>query len=242
MAATVFLDIDGVITDHALLHDDYVAHLGEVLAPALGGTVEDWGRANAATFPELFTHLQAISGTIEDVNAFYEIEYRCSVQGMCSWLGIAPPSDEECIRLGRAFSVHVRGNSRAVFPQAAEMVRTLARDHDLHLATGNPSWLAEPLLEGIGVRDLVGLACGPDLIGVAKVSDAFHRTLFEAVGVAPGDAVVVDDSPGQVANARAAGAATVLVTREPVDGEPADCVVSGPSEVAGAIAALEARR
>jgi phosphoglycolate phosphatase-like HAD superfamily hydrolase len=238
VAKTIFLDIDGVITDHALLHADFTAQLGEVLAPALGGTVDDWGRANAEVFPDVFAQLQLDADPTISVQDGYDIEDRTIVLAMCDWLGIPRPNDHDAARLGRDYTVHVRRNTRALFPAAPDMVRTLAESHHLHMATGNPSWVVEPFLEGIGLRHLIGFPCGPDLIGVFKRSDLFHAKLFEAVGVSPRDAVVVDDVPQQVANARAAGASTILVTREPVEPNVADAVVSDPSQVAAAVAAL----
>lgn len=238
MAKTVFLDIDGVITDSALLADDYTAQLGAVMAPALGGTPEEWGRANAATYPTVLKRQQETGRPDDDPIVLWDREHLESVQAMCDWLGVPRPSDDECVRLGRGYNVYVRRNSRAVFPTAAEMVRTLAQTHELHMATGNLSWAAEAQLEGMGVRELVGFPCGPDLIGVAKASEAYYARLFEEVGVAPRDAVVVDDSPVQLERARAVGASTVLVTRDEVERGTADAVVADPSKVAAAVTQL----
>ena len=239
MARSVFLDIDGVLTDHRLIHDDFSARMGEVLAPALGGTVEEWGRANAATFPQLFAESQRLGRPDETPAEVWEFEYRMSMHLMCDWLGRPRLSDEEAARLGRDYTVHVRRNTGALFAGAEAMTRSLAARHELHLATGNPSWVADALLKRIGVRELIGFPCGPDLIGVSKRSDRFHSTLFEAVGVPASDAVVVDDDVRQLIHARAAGAATVLVTLEPVEEGVADAVVSDPSEVPDVIRALD---
>lgn len=212
------------------------------MAPALGGTPEEWGRANAATFPGVLKQVRQIAGPTEDPRIVFDIEYLLLVQAMCDWLSVPRPSDAECVRLGREYSVRVRRDGQAVFPAASELVHTLAQRHDLHMATGNPSWVAEALLDGMGVRESIGFPCGPDLISVWKGSDAFHATLFEAVGVAPGDALVVDDLPEQVANARAAGASTVLVTSDQVGADVADAVVSDLSEIAAAVLAIDQQR
>lgn len=234
----VFLDLDGVLVDPAKLGPEYVRLLGEVLAPALGGTAEEWGRANAETFPRLFDRLTNEVGHDTPPGDAYRMEYVENVRMMCDVLGRPAPDGAECERLGREFNVYVRGHSRSPFPGAARCVRTLAASYAIHLATGNPSWTAEAVLRQLGVSALIGLPCGPDLVGVLKRSPLFYLRLFERAGVRGMEAVVVDDSPAQLAMAADAGAATVLVAPGGAPAGLADAVVEGVEDVAGAVLRL----
>ena len=206
----IFLDLDGVLVDLSRLPAEYVRLLGDVLAAALGETPERWGEANREVFPRVWSQ-EAEWG--DDPLERLEREATLTVRGMCEWLGVDPPTDEECVRLGRELHVYVRSNHDAIFDHSARVVRALAPSYDFHLATGNPSWCGGPQLDSIGVRDCFGLLCGPDLVGVRKRSPLFYPRLFELAGVAASEAVVVDDEPQQLARAVAAGARTVLVHR-----------------------------
>lgn len=235
MPRAVFLDLDGVLVDPAKLGPEYVRLLGHVIAPVLGGTPEDWGRANAETFPGLLDRLTNEIDPDTSPEEAYRLEYVENIRSMCARLGRPAPGEAECERLGRRMNIYVRGYSRAVFPEAPEAVMTLAGRYELHLATGNPSWLGEAQLRQMGVLDRIGLLCGPDLVGVLKRSSAFYVRLFDQAGVSAREAVVVDDSREQLARAAALGARTILVAPGPADGGGVDAVVSSIEHVAGAV-------
>ncbi|MFQ5381218.1 MAG: HAD family hydrolase, partial [Dehalococcoidia bacterium] len=194
----VFLDVDGVLVDADLLPLEYQRLMGDVLAPVLGGSPEDWGRANAVTFPALLERLLATFGPDSDPLAACRFEYVENVRAMCRVLGIREPDEDTSYRLGLEFNLHVRGAHGAVFPEAAPAVRSLAARYDVHLATGNPSWLCEAQLDGMGVRDAVGILCGPDLLGTPKHSPRYYPHLFALASVDPAEVVVVDDRPGHL--------------------------------------------
>ena len=233
----VFLDLDGVINDGASLSVEYPRLMGDVLAPALGGAPGDWGRANAETYPHLVEDVLAMQGTREAIERF---ELSESVSRMCAWLGIELPGEVECFRLGREMNLYVRANGRFVLDGAADAIRILAEEFQLHTATGNASWTTRVNLDRIGVSHLFGVLCGPDLIGASKWHDLdFYARLFDAAGVEPDRAVVVDDNAEMLARARATGARTVQVHdgSGDVDGD-ADLVVASIVDVPGRIRRL----
>lgn len=201
--SAVFLDVDGVINDHALNPLMWDAHLGEVLAPALGATPADWGRANRKVWPPLWA-TQHTWGT--DPMERIRTETRLIVTAMCVELGIAPPSPERCFELWHQVDCHVAGTGRAAFPATAKTIRTLAESFVVHTATGNPSWRVEALLTALGVRHLVGFPAGPDLVGIWKNDVDYYRRIFTATEIQPAEALIVDDSPDCIELARAAGA------------------------------------
>jgi HAD superfamily hydrolase (TIGR01509 family) len=240
---TVFLDIDGVLSDSTRLGADFNRMIGDVMVPALGGTHEDWGRANAATFEEIFLALLNSDHLWDDPAARFDEECRRAINAMCNWLGIEPPEAAEASRLGREYNRHVRRNGSAAFPEAPAVLRALATDHDLHLATGNIAANAVAVLEQIGTPELIGFPCGVDLVGVAKHRPAFYERLFAAVGVTPEDSVVIDDVPAVLAHAANLGAAPILVAAPDVDRSalPHDTIeVTSITEVPGAVSAIEA--
>jgi HAD superfamily hydrolase (TIGR01509 family) len=203
-----FLDVDGVITDFAHLDEQWDRYIGEVLAPELGLTAEDWGRANRIVFPQIWAH-QEEWGTDPGVRMRREgIEI---IGGMCAHLDVALPSEDRCDELMRAVEVHVARRGSAVFPGARAAIRALASRWALHTATGNPSRRVEAYFEGMGTRALLGVPAGPDLVGIWKAAPEFYERLFALAGVDPGNAVVVDDSAGQLELAASRGAHTILV-------------------------------
>ena len=220
----VFLDVDGVLLDPARTTAEWMRLMGDVLAPAVGGSPADWGRANGAIFPTLFRdrdRWRDDDPLISDRN--FDI---LLLTEMCRFLGHAPPDPEAARELFVEVSVYVCRRADCAFPATIDVIRELALSYDVHLATGNPSWRMEPLLEQWGVRDLIGVAAGTDLVRVMKDSPQFHPSVFALAGVAPENAVVVDDDPEQVRRACALGARGVWVAAGAEDRSGAGCDVA----------------
>ncbi len=236
----VFLDMDGVLVDQTKLPLEYQRLMGEALAPALGGAVEDWGRANEVTFPRIFPIVMAAPPEMPPLE-WYGWQDVLSVRGMCEEIGIEPPSDEECMRLGDACDRHVRANHEAFFPGIAPTVRELAASYGLHFATGNPSWNIETAIERLGVSELFGTLCGPDLVDARKGTPQFYPRLLELADVRPSDAVVVDDSAARLAEVTALGASTVQVNAEGVANPDVDAVITTIGELPRALETLASR-
>lgn len=209
--SAVFLDVDGVINDHALNPLMWDAHLGEVLAPALGATAPEWGRANRRVFPAIWAE-QHTWGT--EPMTRIRTEARLIVTGMCEQLGITPPPPERCFELWQQVDRHVAGTGKAAFPGTADVIRALAESFFVHTATGNPSWRVEALLTALGVRHLVGFPAGPDLVGIWKNDVDYYHRIFAATEIPPAEALIVDDSRECIEVAKAAGAQAVHICAE----------------------------
>jgi len=239
----IFLDVDGVMLDPERTSAEWVRLMGEVLAPALGGTPEEWGRANAKVFPRVFA--DRASWYRPDPEVSERLLITMMFREECALLELAAPSDEEAFRLGRELDVHVSHHTRAAFPATVEVIRNLALSFELHTATGNPSWRVEPMLEQWGVRDLFGVLPGGDLVGVMKGAEAFYPSVFALAGVEASEAVVVDDHNDMLLSARALGARTVLIgdgRGQRADVEPgtagADLVIANIEELPAALRRL----
>jgi HAD superfamily hydrolase (TIGR01509 family) len=85
------------------------------------------------------------------------------------------------------------------------------------------------------VRDCFGRLYGPDLVNTPKEGPRYYERIFADAGVDPADAVVIDDFPGALAWAAAAGARTVLVAGVRGVG-PADVTVGALSELPAVLA------
>lgn len=210
--STVFLDVDGVIIDHALNPRVWDAHIGEILAPELGGNIADWGRVNREVFPRVWARNEEW-GT----NPIERIE-REAVEGLAAMaesLGLEAPTPARCIELMRRVDVHIAATGEAAFPFAAQAVAALSNLVELHTATGNPSWRVDALLTALGVREHAGLLAGPDLVGVSKLGPNYYTAVFEHAGATAATALVVDDSVRCCEWAMAAGASAAHVRPEP---------------------------
>lgn len=211
MPATVFLDVDGVISDIDQLSADFNSLIGDVLTPALGGKPADWGDANHAVYPRVMAYLRQ-GRLLADPVARFDQESCHLIQRMCQRLGVPAPDGATAAELGRRFNLHVRRNGAAGYGHAKPAIETLAASRDV--ATGNVSWNAVAVLEQIGVAGSIGIPAGTDLVGVGKEHPAFYERLFALARVPASEAVVVDDVPQQLAHAASLGADTVLVSKQ----------------------------
>ncbi|MEO8541663.1 MAG: HAD family hydrolase [bacterium] len=224
----VYLDVDGVINDHSLNPLMWDAHLGEVLAPLLGATAQEWGRANRKVWPSIWAG-QLSWGT--DPIERLRTEARLIVTGMCEELGLAPPTPERCFELWQQVDRHVASSGEAAFPGTADSIRALAQSFAVHTATGNPSWRVEALLAALGVRDAVGFLAGPDLVGIWKNDVAYYERIFAVTSVEPAEALIVDDSVDCIERAIAAGARSAHVDAAGECACPADIHVSALADL-----------
>ena len=211
--------------------------MGDVLAPALGGEPEDWGRANAQVFQAAFD--DRVRWYDDDPEVAERNLIAALLRDECAIVGVPYPGDDEAFALGRRMDEYVCRRADCAFPAAVDVIRVLAASHELHTATGNPSWRVGSLLDQWGVRERFGVTPGTDLVGVMKDTAEFHRRVFALAGVDAVRAIVVDDSPEHLVRARAAGALGILVAPGgPAPCDAADAVVSGIAGVPEAVRRL----
>jgi phosphoglycolate phosphatase len=91
---------------------------------------------------------------------------------------------------------------------------TLARlsGFGLAMVTNKPEAPSRRILEALGVADGFKVLIGGDTLAVKKPDPAPVREACARLGVTPAQAVMVGDSPGDMAAARAAGARTLAVS------------------------------
>lgn len=195
----LFLDDGGVMNDDRARSPQWRRLLGEFFPPRLGGTAEQWAAANAAAVAcwsgEHTERLwQEAAG---EYATFVRLAW---LRAMCAYLGIPAPPEEVCVDLGEQAAAYVRPRVRAEIPGAAEAVRRLWRmGYPLYTASAGSSRELEDHLGTIGVRHCFKRLYGPDLVGILKAGPEYYARLFADAGVAPGEALVVDDRPAAAA-------------------------------------------
>lgn len=233
---TLFFDLDGVLVDPVALHAVYQDRTVEVMTEALGGAPADWARANEEVYERILVDPYPWA---DDPLTRYRQEQVRTVRMLCAVLGRpAPPSDEACQALAARVEERVRADPAILAPGAGTVLAGLDGRFTLHAASGNASWLVAPVLRNLGVADRFGLACGCDLVGTWKGAPGFYERLFALAGVAPQEALVVDDRARQIGAATEAGAAGVLVGREASRAEPGTAAIAHVTELPAALAAL----
>ena len=98
------------------------------------------------------------------------------------------------------------------YPGVVELLRRLAPERAVAVATNKPTAFAEKIVDGLGLRPLVDTVVGPEAADAPKPSPGMLLSALEALGHGPGEAVMIGDSPSDVEAGRRAGLATIAVT------------------------------
>lgn len=221
----LLLDLDGVILDIDRYYPEWERLAGDAFAPLLGGDPERWILAEREAWhgPRHAEYLELLRADPEAVPPAEQWDREVHadwIERSCRLVGVEPPATEaERYDAARAARRHYYLHTRAS-EGASEPIASLAREFEIHTASGNSSWLVEAALEGSGVRADVGEAFGWDLLGVPKDDPhAFYEAILSVLGVAAGRRVVVVDDLAEKLDAAAdLGLETVHVARASSDG------------------------
>ncbi len=211
---TLFLDDGGVISNNQERAPQWQRFVGEFFVPRLGGSMEEWAAANRTVGPALFVRF---GQTLEaqghaDYASFYRAYLHDWLAGMCAAVGVPCPPEAEAVRLAEEATRWITARVRAPLPGAVEAIRELhARGIPLYMASGGHSQELAGIVGALEVRSCFRTLYGPDLLDTPKASPRYYERLFADAGVAPADALVVDDSPGPIRWASEAGARAILI-------------------------------
>jgi HAD superfamily hydrolase (TIGR01509 family) len=210
----VFLDDGGVMNDNSTRALQWQRLVSEFFVPLLGGSADAWTRANRVVADRLFepdawrSRVQAAPdyGSFERA---YQVEW---LQGMCELVEVGTPPEEDCLRLARRAAAFITCRVQAAFPGVVDTIRSLHRQgYTLHTASGESSLDLAGYLQAMGVRKCFDRLYGSDLIATLKEGPEYYERMFADLGLAPADALVVDDSPRAIEWATRVGARAVLV-------------------------------
>jgi HAD superfamily hydrolase (TIGR01509 family) len=210
----VFLDDGGVMNDNERRAPQWRQLVGEYFAPRLGGAPAAWAEANYTMTTSLFAADAWLArlAAAPSYAAFRRAYWLDWLGEMCALVGVPAPSEAECLALAQAAEGWIIGRVQSAFPGAAVAIRALYEGgYALHTASGESSSELAGYLVGMGVRECFGRLYGPDLLDCFKTGPDYYARLLADAGVAPANALVVDDSPQALAWAAKAGARTVLV-------------------------------
>jgi pyrophosphatase PpaX len=163
---------------------------------------------------------------------------------------LAPrPEDVETLfaRYRAYWLEHHDGRTRC-FPGAVEVVEALAwRGHPIGIVTAKIEQGARRTLAHTGLLPLVGAIVGADSCAHAKPHPEPVLVALAQLGSRPSEAILVGDSPHDIAAAKAAGARAVgalwgACGREVLAAAGADHFVSDVGEVPALVEALERTR
>jgi len=158
-----------------------------------------------------------------------------------------PAAEADLDALTARFLGHYEGKAAVdtvAFPGVVRAL-TVLRDRGLGLGvcTNKPYAPTLEILEELGLRRYIDVVVGGDSIpGVRKPDPGMLRSVLEQLGASPDEALMVGDNANDVASARAAGVAVVVMsygyTRIPSAELGADRVLDGFDELVATTDAL----
>lgn len=101
-----------------------------------------------------------------------------------------------------------------LLPGAVAAVRRLAARWPLGLATSSPRRLLDEVLHVAGLTDAFRVTVSTEEVPAGKPDPAVYLTAVQRLGVAPGEAVAIEDSSNGLRSAHAAGLRVVAVPHE----------------------------
>lgn len=197
--APVIFDLDGTLIDSA-------PHLGH----ALNRLLAERGRP-------------AVSG--EMLRSFIGDGPRPLVERGFAVTGRALPVEEVGPALARFLDLYAAlpADPGSVYPGVPQTLARLAdAGHAIGLCTNKPHAIACSLLDELGLLPVFGAIVGGDSLPQRKPAPEPLLAVLAALGVPASAAVMVGDGPNDVAAARAAGVASILVSYGYARGNPAD--------------------
>ncbi len=217
----LLLDVDGVILDNERWEKESARLGGPALASLLGGDPEVWAAHQERVWQEVwrrgsseFRSDPGLRGL--NLSRWWDRVEAEWIAQVCEVVGVeAPGTFEERVDVAERATIHILENTEGIFPGAAGAIEELSGRFEIHMASGNPSFVVETVLRRLDVRDRVGRPFGSDLVGFQKGDSRYYPAILEAVGAVPSRTIVVDDGEEPIAAARAAGLRTVQVGGPP---------------------------
>ncbi len=211
----LFLDDGGVLNDNSLRGPEWLRLIGEFMPPRMGGTAEQWTSANRVVFSQVWRNLQKELPGFASHQEFQRAYVTDWMSGMCAYIGITPPPDDDSVRVYTELSTHIGERATSAIAGAADAVLSLHRaGYTLYTASGTPSWELRGILAKMGIAETFSGLYGPDLVDHVKYGPAFYQKVFAHAGVAPSRALVIESDSECCRWASEAGANAVWIDPE----------------------------
>ncbi len=208
----LFLDDGGVLNDNSLRGPEWLRLIGEFMPARLGGTAEQWASANRVVFSQVWGDLQKRLPDFASHEEFQRMYATTWVRSMCAHVGIAPPPDDEAVRLYRELSSYIGERANSAIAGAADAALSLHRaGYTLYTASGTPSWELRRIMAKMGIAEVFSGLYGPDLVDHVKHGPAFYQRVFAHAGVTASRALVIESDSACCGWASDAGAHAVWI-------------------------------
>ena len=208
----LFLDDGGVLNDNSLRGPEWLRLIGEFMPARMGGTAEQWASANRVVFSQVWGNLKKRLADFASHQEFQRTYATNWMSGMCAYVGITPPPDDDAVTLYSELSSYVGERATSAIAGAADAVLSLHRaGYTLYTASGTPSWELRGILAKMGIAETFSGLYGPDLVDHVKYGPAFYQRVFAHAGVAPSRALVIESDSECCRWASEAGANAVWI-------------------------------
>lgn len=213
----VLLDLDGVLLNNDEYSPEFDRLAESAFVPLLGGEAASWVRHHEAVWRRVqergwqeYVAEPGLRGL--NLARWWDRVHAEWIEEACIAVGVEPPPTfEQRVDAAERVLAHFFQNTQSVVPEAAATIHAVSEAHQVHMASGNPGWVVETVLDRLTVRDRVGHPFGSDLVGFQKGHDQFYPTILDAVGAKADQTIVVDDGDDALARAARLGIVTVKV-------------------------------
>lgn len=208
--AYLFIDFDETLSDSFVLRTQYVREVGALLAQSYGKTEDEWAKVTVDLLVALERDYVArfVGNPLAGYSNWLDAARQTSAERL--FAALDQPVPDNAIQIVKETQFNALTACDAAFPGAYEALDALFQaDVRVQMASGNESEYLLAALIGAGIESFTESKFGPDLVNCAKEGPEFYLKIFEAMSIAPSDALVVDDQPEALQWAMTAGAKTI---------------------------------
>lgn len=209
---SIFFDDGGVINDNETRGPQWWQLIGDFFIPKYGYSHEQWKEANIKQLNaeiKFFDDLLA-TNTLFDFTKYLDDADESWIRIMFENLGIPVPNRNDCIDLAREATGWIVPQIKASYNGMNELVMKLSSHFDLYTSSGEHYEMIKGYFKAQGIAQYFKKLYGPDLIGVFKSHPEYFKRIFQDTGVAPENAIIIDDKTKVLDLARSFGANCIL--------------------------------
>lgn len=209
--AVLLFDFDDTLSEHASFIQRYVQGIARVLSGRFGGETAGWAQSALDMLVALEQqYITRFSINYTGYNSWYETIHRQAMPLVFGGINLEIPDGIDPEELSRETQRLAMAECDLLFPGVRETIYRLRQaGFPLHMASGNNSGHLRAALAGARLTDCFDRLYGPDLIDCAKEGPLYYERIFADLGIAPKQAVIIDDHPLMLQSALDLGARAI---------------------------------
>jgi len=210
----VFFDFEGTLNDTAQSIRLYAREMAIWMARLYPDANADWSQAVLLGFHamrRLQDEVMPDISTEDGYRAYRRLELRTWLVAVLGHAGIAAVESLDLDGLAAQLESEIAPRMVATTGAIEAVGAVAAGGLRLFVSSGANSGYVRRCLKGAGLASSFTEVYGPDRIGTLKTGPDFYIRCFDASGVTPERALVVDDSPEPLVWATALGAQAIAV-------------------------------